>query len=417
MANTPSKNSIVKAMHAVESGDISMQKLIHAALYTPQYAGPKFTGKWGMVLCFVGGPGEGKSTLISDVCSQSKMLSELLALGERGEGAVGAVPVPQDGFLTYPMPDWTVKFEKLTEDGNIDPNGEAGVVFMDELNTLPLHVQASALGLSLDGRIGGGQLPNRVRRLAAMNETEDAAGGWDLAPALLNRFCWVPWVAPDAQEFGAFWMGGAKPFKVVTDAAQEEARVLAAWPAAWAGAVGAVTAFVKHDTNMLKTTPKAGERAFATRRSIGQAMHALATSQVHGLNEDERRTLVAGCVGSAWYDAFCAYMDELSLPDAASVLDGTVAWKHDASRLDVSWALFGSMSSLVITESDATVRNNRANKLWSLLRECIDTGTNDVGLDAASALAANRHVPCTTKDAISVCAKLQQFEEKLKGTK
>jgi hypothetical protein len=154
------------------------------------------------------------------------------------------------------MPDWTVKFEKLDDDGNIDANGEAGVVFMDELNTLPLHVQAAALGLSLDGRIGGGQLPKRVRRLAAMNETEDAAGGWDLAPALLNRFCWVPWVAPTETEFAAYWMGGAKKSKTVTDAATEEARVLAAWPAAWADVVGAVTAFVKRQPSMLKTTPK-----------------------------------------------------------------------------------------------------------------------------------------------------------------
>lgn len=415
---TKQKNTIAAAMqNAQETGDISMNNLIHAALFTPQYAGPNFTGKWGMTLCFVGGPGEGKSTVISEVCDQSKMMTELLALGERGEGAVGAVPVPQDGFLTYPMPDWTVKFEKLDDDGNIDANGEAGVVFLDELNTLPLHVQAAALGLSLDGRIGGGQLPKRVRRLAAMNETEDAAGGWDLAPALLNRFCWVPWVAPTETEFAAYWMGGAKKAKSVTDAATEEARVLAAWPSAWADAVGAVTAFVKRQPSMLKTTPKAGERAFATRRSVGQAMHALATSKVHGLNEDERRTLVAGCVGSAWYDAFCAYMDDLAIPNAADVLDGKVAWKHNASRLDVSWALFGSMSSLVITESDATVRNPRAEKLWTLLRDCIDSGTNDVGLDAASALVANPRIPCMSKDARKVCAALQDFEDALKATK
>jgi len=391
-----------------------MQKIIHAALFTPMHAGPKFTGRWGIPLMFVGGPGGGKSTVLTQVCDAASMQYEILSPGERGEGAFGAIPVPQDGVVTYPQPEWSLKFLKFNEDGSLDPDGEAGVVVVDEFSTAAPHIQPALLGLILDARIGGNVLPNRVRRIGAMNEVADAAGGWEIAPALCNRLGWIPWVAPTETEWSSYWLGGiANDVLSGIDAAMEEARVLAAWPEAWSDAVGRVTAFVQRNAGMLDSEPKPGERAFATRRSVAAAMHALASAKVHKLSHADTATLVKGFVGDAWWKAYCAFIATLDLPDAAAVLDGRETWQHDKNKLDVTFVFLATAAALVTGEKDKATRQRRGEMLWSILAVVMPQG-KDLGFDAAWALSRSA-VALTSKDAIKVCAKLEEFRKAIKS--
>ncbi len=102
----------------------------------------------------VGPPGIGKSQRVKKLGAElfGDGMTEVLSPGERGEGAFGVVPVPNgDGYLHYPAPDWVKRF---AESGR-------GLVFVDEINTAPPALQPALLGLILDGRIGGCQLPAR----------------------------------------------------------------------------------------------------------------------------------------------------------------------------------------------------------------------------------------------------------------
>lgn len=392
---------------------MDMRKLIKAALFTPMHAGPKFTGNWGLPIVFVGEPGCGKSSVIKQVAAECSMGLKLLSPAEQGEAAFGVIPVPENGIITYPAPDWTLETVRLNADGALDPRGEAFVVFVDELSTAMPHIQGPAMGLILDGRIGNTQLGGRVRRIAAMNETQHAAGGWDIAAALCNRFGWYKWQGSTETEFAAYWLGGADAINSV-DVDAEEARVLAAWPTEWANTVGKFTAFIQRTPNMLGGEPKPGERAFATRRSIAAAMHAYTAANIHGFDHDERSEFCRGFVGEAWWQQFVTFCDSLAdLPLPADVLDGKSSFKHSPTRLDISYVFLASAAALVVGEQDKTTRNKRGEALWSILAD-VTAGAKDVGFDAAWGLSrAGVAVAC--KDAIKVQAKLEAYRQQVKA--
>jgi hypothetical protein len=388
-----------------------MQKIIKAALFTPMHSGPKFTGRWGLPVAFVGGPGTGKTTITAQVAEAFSMWTEILAVGERGEGAFGSVPVPENGTLTYPQPDWALQGVKLDADGTIDPAGEAGVVIIDEMNTAGPHLQPALLGLALDGRIGGTQLPGRVRRIALMNETEDAASGFELAPPLLNRFGWYSWEASPELDWSAYWIGGSEATTEQLDATEEEARVMQAWPTVWADSIGKVTAFVQRTANMLEETKvEPGRRAFATRRSVAALMHALTSAQIQNLDSDETKAFCEGFVGEAWWLAFKTFCDSLmGMPAPVDVLDGKVKFVHDKTRLDLTFAFLSSASALVIGDTSKVTQKKRAQTLWQILSEVMPQG-KDLGFDAAWGLSrAGLGLDC--KAAITVCSTLEDYRK------
>jgi MoxR-like ATPase len=390
---------------------MSMHRIIHSLVFTPIHSGQRFTGRWGLPGMFVAGPGTAKSSIIQQVAAAAGMPCETLSPGERGEGAFGAIPVPVDGVITYPLPEWALQFVRI-KDGAVDPDGEAGLVFIDEANTGGPHIEPALLGLTLDGRIGGSQLPNRVRRLGAMNEAADAAGGWDLSPALCNRFGWYKWQAPTEVEWSSYWLGNGADALPTMNAEDEEKRVLAAWPNAWAEAVGSVSAFIQRsESDVLNGTPQPGERAFPTRRSVANAMHALASAKVHGLSPDDTSTLVKGFVGEAWWLAYNAFIENMSVPNAADVLDGVTPWKHDPMKLDVTFVLLAKAAALVVGEREKRVQTARGQALWTILAD-VTAAAKDVGFDAAWALAG-AGVCLTHKDAIKVAAKLEDYRKKV----
>ncbi|MFH2126135.1 MAG: hypothetical protein ABIK12_06435, partial [Pseudomonadota bacterium] len=257
-------------------------QLLHAALFTPTRRG------WGLpVLCW-GEPGVGKSDMIEQLGARAGLPTECLAPGERGEGAFGVVPVPAgDGdamVLRYPAPEWTTRMQA------------GGLVFVDELTTAPPALQPPLLGLCLARRIGGAQLGPRVRVLAAANEVDDAAGGYDLGAALLNRFCHLAWQTPTVEQHIGY-MAQASTGDTVEplDAIQEEARVLAGWPAAYAQACGLEAGYLRRFPQAKNTKPKPGstDRAWPSDRTWEMAVRAWATARVHGLDDAQRFDLVA----------------------------------------------------------------------------------------------------------------------------
>jgi len=394
-----------------------MHKLIRTLLFTPLHKGPTFTGRWGLPGAFVGAPGTGKSTVMTDMAEQYQMGLKLLSPGESGEGAFGVVPVPGEGnaILNYPPPEWAMQFERITDAGERDPAGEAGFVFLDEANTgNNPAIQSALLGLALDGRIGNHSLPGRVRRLAAMNDEQHAAGALDFAPALNNRFGWYDWQGGNADEFSSYWLAGSDKPDTITDAATEEARVLAAWNTAWSTAVGNVTSYVRNG-GKLEEEPTPGKRAFATRRTIGFAMHALASAEIQSLTAEERGVLVRGFVGEAWYKGYLAHLKSMDVPNADDVLNGKIKFVHNPGKLEVTQALLTTCTSRVIGETDIDRKKARGEVMWSIVAQLMGN-CRDIALEHGNALAKHR-VALICKDARKCMSELELFKEKLNTAK
>jgi hypothetical protein len=327
-----------------------------------------------------GKPGIGKTHIIDAEVRRYSMVSERLSPAERGEGQFGVIGVPgADGFLHYPAPAWAQKFENA-----------AGVIFIDEANTAPPgSIQAALLGLVQLRTLGSHRFGPRTRTVAAANEVADAAGGWDLPFALLNRYGHINVDDPDANEWGiAFLNHFARPEggDAVIDATAEEARVLAAWPEFDAKARGLVGGFITRRPELLHKQPAKGSKgkAWPSPRTVEYAADVLASAGVQGLSESETDELMSAFVGTAWVSEFRTWSAAADLPDPAALLDGKVTYKHDTRRLDRTLAVLGACAALVAPKNAAN-RRARAGVLWTLVGKVLDDAA-DVAIPAARVL-------------------------------
>lgn len=344
-------------------------RLIHAALFTPMKWG------WGLPLLFWGQPGIGKTSVIESYAERCGLPCRVLSPGTDGEGAFGVVPVPQDGVLTFPPPAWTAAMQ----------NG--GLVFVDEATSAPPILQASIMGLLTARRIGAHVFGPRVRVMGACNPPEIAANGFDLSSPLGNRFGHIDTEPPTVEEHRAYMLRSADGGdEAPIDARAEEARVMLAFPEAFAYAIGLESAFLAAKGAAFKNNPTGakltatgreqattarrgkGPRAWPSDRSWEYAVRAFASAEVHGLSALERDQLIAGFVGPEVAESFTIFVEELDLPSIPDLLDGKVSWKADSTRLDKTAAVFTSACALV-TPPNATNRESRAKAFWELLEK------------------------------------------------
>ena len=364
-------------------------RLLKAAFFTPLSG-----GRWGLPLLLWRPPGQAKTASVKRFAAEWGIASKVLPPGQMAEGAFGVTPCPEmtpSGLrLAFPPVSWVDLFA----------NGVQGLVFVDETNTSPPALKPAVMGLVLDRRIGDHDLPPGVRAFGAANPTACSAGGWDLTPPEANRFGHIEWPGPDTTEWGVWLCSGANGHVgAPQDAAAEEARVLAAWPVAFAKAAGLVSAFLNAKPDLLHKMPAEGSpqasRAWPSPRSWEMATRALASCDptVHGaspdnpngLTEAEADELIAAFIGTGAEGEFSAWRARFDLPDPALLLDGKVKWAHDPQRLDISHAVLGSCAALVSPQTAAR-RNERATALWVLIGAVTASGAPDVAIPAAATL-------------------------------
>ena len=257
-----------------------------------------------------------------------------------------------------------------------------GVIFLDELTTAPPAVQAALLRAVLELAFGDLELdPDRVTVVAAANPPAEAAGGWDLAAPLANRFVHHPYALnPTAwvDSFPTYW--GASPELTFAG--------LSVDAPAWQRARLQVAAFIRSRPNLLLNLPKEASRqgrAWPSPRSWDFASRLLARVVALGDAPAESLPLISGCVGDGPASEFLAWVAAANLPDPEVLLNDPDQYVHNP-RGDISWATLTAVAQAVIDRPTPT----RWRAAWKILGAAARAGGTDVATPAMQSLVAKR---------------------------
>jgi len=371
---------------------MDVDAILKAALFTP---GAK--GRWGLPVIFIGPPGSSKTQRVETFAKHHGLHAEVLIGSIREPTDIGGLARLEDNHFRLMPPVWA---KTLGEKKH-------GVVVLDELNCNVAAMQAAMLRLATDGAVGEYMLPPTIRIIAMMNRVEEAAGGWDLSPPLANRFGHLNWDVPSVADWSSWLLSGAEEPETKQTAADIEACVMEEWDAHFAKAKGVVTSFLRAKPGLLHkmpppNSPDAG-KAFPTPRSWEMATRAMAGGTLHKLALGDAQLFVAGFIGLGAASELFSFMKKLDLPNPSDILDGTVVFKHNPKRPDVTLAVLSSCAALVVPAT-APQRAQRAEVLWDITNKVADDAA-DISVQAAMAL-----VQCgliVGKPALEAMTKLQ----------
>jgi dynein-related subfamily AAA family protein len=257
-----------------------------------------------------------------------------------------------------------------------------GVIFLDELTTAPPAVQAALLRAVVDRAFGDLELdPARVALVAAANPPDEAAGGWELAAPLANRFVHLSfplqpgeWVASFPDYWGTPPRLGYQEGKLAADR--------------WAEARRLVACFIRARPSLLLQLPaEVSQRggAWPSPRTWDYASRLLASLEQTGAEPAEVLPLLAGCVGEGAALEFVSWRQALDLPDPEALLARPNSYRHPP-RTDQAYATLDAVCQAALDH--LTVPRWQA--AWRVLAEAAAQGGADVAAAAARRLAAAR---------------------------
>ena len=346
---------------------MALAQIIKASLFTPFS-----NGRMGLPLLLEGEPGIGKSAIIEELCESNGLECETLTASDRDPTDFSGLPFPDKDHkrINRLVEEWMHRMFSWTR----------GVVFIDELSTVPGVVQAVLLRGIRSGVFASREAPKGVRFIAAMNPSEIASGGHKISQPLANRFGWLDFPPPTVDSWSEFMMrSGPDVTAEALDADEEEKRVFGLWPTAYAKNVGLMTAAVRSLPHTLFNKPKNNDpqasKAWSSPRTMEYATRAMAASEVHGLSEADSDTFMAAFVGEATALELIAFRNKQDLPDPAEVLDGNIKFKHDRKRIDRTWAVLSACTTLV-TPTTCVNRDDRAGVMWEILEDVSDDASD-----------------------------------------
>lgn len=169
--------------------------------------------------CFIwGAPGVGKSDTVRQLATKMKLELRDVRLSLMDPVDLKGFPTPAKAgtknVMSWLPPDFL-------------PIKGKGVLFLDEMNSAPLSVQAAAYQLVLDRRIGNYELPPGWSVVAAGNRTTDRSVVHTMPAALANRFVhldydvdtddWLDWATAHGVSFGTRGYIRYRPQNLVTN--------------------------------------------------------------------------------------------------------------------------------------------------------------------------------------------------------
>ena len=243
-----------------------------------------------------GAPGIGKSSIVKQIAAQNRLIFLDLRLSLLDPTDLKGIPffdaAHQEGVWAKPsfLPS--------------DPESK-GILFLDEINTAPPAVQASAYQLILDRKVGEYTLPEGWSIVAAGNRENDRGVVYKMPPPLANRFVHFE-MEVDFDD----WKGWAYQHKIDRS----------------------IIGYLAYDKSMLFTfDPTSNEKSFATPRSW-EYVDSIIKS---GIKETLLLESITGAVGreaAVGYMSFKKVMDKL--PDFQTILAGSQTdYKEDDPKV------------------------------------------------------------------------------------
>ena len=203
-----------------------------------------------------------------------------------------------------------------------------GILFLDEINTAPPAVQASAYQLILDRKVGEYELPEGWSIVAAGNRENDRGVVYKMPPPLANRFV---------------------HFEMEVDYADWKT-----W-AYKAGVESSIIAYLAYDKSMLFTfDAMSNEKSFATPRSW-EYVDSIVKS---GIEAELILDSISGAVGreaAVGYLSFKKVMKEL--PDLHTILDGSLTELEEEDPKVMMALAIGLVNALLENPSELAIDN------------------------------------------------------------
>ena len=207
------------------------------------------------------------------------------------------------------------------------PRDGVGILFLDELNTAPPAVQASAYQLILDRKVGEYTLPDGYAIVAAGNRESDRGIVYKMPSPLANRF-----VHLEMEVSVEDWKDWAYS----------------------AGIDDRIIAYIAYkNEDLFSFDPKLNEKSFATPRSWEFVNNILKSSMPANLVLES----VAGAIGRERAVNFLSFSKVMGrLPDLDAILSGESS--DQSKEIDVLYALSaGLVSKILSAPEDAKVEN------------------------------------------------------------
>ena len=293
----------------------------------------------GVPVLLWGAPGVGKTAYVYNLGRQNKLKVVGLVASLYEPADFSGYPVPGKDTMKFLPPSWVRELDK------------GGILFLDEINTAPPAVQAALLRVVLERRVGDIKLPESVRIIAAANPPELAAGGWELAPPLANRFIHIQFKPTATQwisEFPSYW--GNPP----TVPGLEETQ--------WQRQRALIAAFIHRRQELLLQLPgESGQPAFPSPRTWDYVSRLLTTCP-------EPEEFILGAVGPGAGSEFIAWRKALDLPTPQQLLDG----RPLPERPDAAFAALMSLSMFV--------KDSLTHEAWNKAIEIIAASKPDVAV-------------------------------------
>jgi hypothetical protein len=248
-----------------------------------------------------------------------------------------------------------------------------GLLFLDEFNRAARETEGAALD-----RIDSP--PKNVILVAACNPPSKGQAARSLESAAANRFCHLV-VEADAKawadaQVGGWDNGAAGDFS-------EPAADLRAKADARASAL--VSAFIRRAPAALEKVPDntvAAGLAWPSTRSWEYARRLHGVSLALGLDPEDTRTLIAGCVGDGAALEYLAYVQDADLPDPEVLLKDPGGYTPPAGRIDRTIAAL----TAVVGAVDHEFTDPRWRAAWKLIDVCVKADQADAGMVGADLL-------------------------------
>jgi len=316
--------------------------------------------KTGAPILLWGAPGIGKTATINALGRELNLPVETVIASIREPSDFAGLPVIKDGGVILQPPAWA---KRLAEAGK-------GILFLDEVSTAPPAVQAALLRVVVERVVGDLPLPKEVITIAAANPPEIAAGGWDLAPPLANRFVHLKFELDPfewSEEFPGYW--GNPP--QLPDVIELE----------WSPKRAIVAAFIRKRPDLLLQLPQGLEQAglaWPSPRTWDYVSRTLAVASKLDIG------LLTDCVGEGAALEFFQWLKALDLPDPEMLLEKPDVFEPP-KRGDVLFAILSSVAQAAIC--NLTLRRWKA--AWKIILKATGVAA-DVAAVAANSLAKAR---------------------------